>query len=404
MALPPSKLNRLWSTHDSEWRDPAQVISRWSDASRSEPELLKFRVRGDWWDLLAEHKITLLVTREYEHLVIALSPGLRRGERPTQTYLPLPHPSGLAADRKRGIVHVASTRNPNQLYDLAPVSGLKERSDVASSSERDLAEFRPLVPIRSRIVPGCLYLHDLAMVGAHLHGNAVGENAVVRLHDDGRAERVWWPRCIETPDGPVFTRNHLQLNSIAAGADLKKSFFSASTDRLTNRRPSYRNFPVDRRGVVFSGVSRDVIARGLTRPHSARLHAARIWIDNSGYGEFGVVDSGMFEPLIKLPGWTRGLCFHQGVAFVGTSRVIPRFRQFAPGLDVDSSMCAVYAIDVAKGTVLGSLTWPVGNQVFAIEWIPSSLSRGFPFRGDRKGSEGERVLFYAFKQAHEGAR
>jgi uncharacterized protein (TIGR03032 family) len=340
-----------------------------------------------------------LVTREYEHLVIALSPGLRRGERHSQTYLRLPHPSGLAADRKRGVVYVASTRNPNQVYDLAPVSDLVDRSDVSPVGERDLAEFRPLIPIRSRFMPGCLYLHDLAMVGGRLYGNAVGENAVVRIHDDGRAERAWWPRCIETPDGPVFTRNHLQLNSIAAGADLKKSFFSASTDQLTNRRPSHRNFPVDRRGVVFSGASRDVIARGLTRPHSARLSAGKLWIDNSGYGEFGVVEGGKLEPLVKLPGWTRGLCFHQGVAFVGTSRVIPRFRQFAPGLDVDSSICGVHAIDVVKGTILGSLSWPVGNQIFAIDWLPSSLSRGFPFRSDRKAPEQERVLFYAFNRA-----
>ena len=404
MAVSRGKLSRAWSAHDSEWRDPAQVISGWGDAGRSEPDLLRFRVKGAWWDVLAEHDITLLVTREYEHLVIALSPGMRRGERPAQTYLRLPHPSGLAADRKRGTVHVASTRNPNQLYDLAPVSGLVQRSDVHASGERELAEFKPLIPIRSRIVPGCLYLHDLAIVGSQLYGNAVGENSVVRLHDDGCAERAWWPRCIETPDGPVFTRNHIQLNSIAAGADLKGSFFSASTDRLMNRRPSHRNFPVDRRGVLFSGASRDVVARGLTRPHSARLHAGKVWIDNSGYGEFGAIDGGKLEALIKLPGWTRGLCFHQGVAFVGTSRVIPRFRQFAPGLDVDRSTCAVHAIDVAKGTVLGSLTWPVGNQIFAIEWIPSSLSRGFPFRGDRKGSERERVLFYAFNRDHAKGR
>ncbi len=400
MAPSSSKLSRLSSGHDSEWRDPAQVISEWSGASRSEPNSLRFRVKGGWWDVLAEHRITLLVTREYEHLVIALSPGLRPGEQHAQTYLRLPHPSGLVADRKRGIVHVASTRNPNQVYDLGPVSNLMKRDDVSVSGERQLGEFRPLIPIRSRTMPGCLYLHDLAIVDSKLYGNAVGENAVVRLHDDGRAERVWWPRCIETAAGPVFARNHLQLNSIAAGADLKRSFFSATSDHMTRRRPSHRNFPVDRRGVIFSGATRDVISTGLTRPHSARLNSGRLWVDNSGYGELGVVDAGKLDPLIKLPGWTRGLCFHQGVAFVGTSRVIPRFRSFAPGLDVDRSVCGVHAIDIAKGTVLGSLTWPLGNQIFAIDWLPSSFSRGFPFRSDRKSAARERILFYAFNRDH----
>ena len=36
-----------------------------------------------------------------------------------------------------------------------------------------------------------------------------------------------------------------------------------------------------------------------------------------------------------LPGWTRGLWFHGSTAFVGASRVIPRFSNYAPGFDVD---------------------------------------------------------------------
>src|SRR5262249_14340443 len=162
----------------------------------------------------------------------------------------------------------------------------------------------------------------------------VGQNAIIRLYDDGRYERVWWPRCIETEAGPVIGQNHIQLNSIAAGKNLQNSYFSASAERLSARRPGHKNFPVDKRGVIFSGKTREPMARGLTRPHSARLHQGRVWVDNSGYGELGVAESGGFEPIVRLPGWTRGLCFHGQVAFVGTSRVIPRFQHYAPGLDV----------------------------------------------------------------------
>jgi uncharacterized protein (TIGR03032 family) len=256
---------------------------------------------------------------------------------------------------------------------------------------------RPLVPIRSRFYPGCLYLHDLALFGDALHANAVGQNAVVRLDADGRHERVWWPRCIEADTGPVFGRNHLQLNSIAAGADLAGSYFTASTDTLGTRRPGHRNFAVDRRGVIFSGRTREVIARGLTRPHSARLHASRLWVDNSGYGELGIVQSGRFEPVARLPGWTRGLCFHGSVAFVGTSRVIPRFRRYAPGLAVDRSVCGVHAVDTGSGELLGSLVWPRGNQVFAIAGMPRELGSALPFAaGTGRSTRRERTLFYAF--------
>lgn len=382
-------MNRLWERHDREWRDPAQIASQWRDASAVDPRIMRHRVRGSFWEILADNDVLLVVTREYEHLIMAL--GVEKG-RPHVTFAPLPHPSGVAVDRRRGIVHIASTRNPNQIYDFVPVTGLADRLDVDMRSVPD----RPLVPVRSRFFPGALYLHDMAIVGGQLHANAVGENAVISIEEDGQYRRVWWPRCIETPDGPVFGRNYLQLNSIAAGRDLRSSFYSASADRISFRRPGHRNFPVDRRGVVFSGATREPVVRGLTRPHSARLHRGQVWVDDSGYGGVGVVIGDVYEPVAHLPGWTRGLCFHKGLAFVGTSRVIPRFRQYAPGLDLDNSVAGVHAVDTASGRVLGSLVWPLGNQIFSIDLVPARLASGFAFIPGTLGSKSRRELFYAF--------
>jgi uncharacterized protein (TIGR03032 family) len=303
----------------------------------------------------------------------------------------MPHPSGLAVDRRRGIVSVASTRNPNQVYELAPVTGTLGRGEVDSP---DIAT-RPLLPRRSEIFPGALYIHDLAYIGGELHANSVGQNAIVRLTSGGGHERVWWPRAIERDGRPDFTRNWIQLNSIAAGANVEASYYSASAERISARRPGHRNFPVDRRGVVFSGKTREPVARGLTRPHSARLQRRRVWVANSGYGELGVIAHGAFEATNRLPGWTRGLCFCKDVAFVGTSRVIPRFRQYAPGLDVARSRCALHAVD-SSGEVLGSLTWPYGNQIFAIDWLDRSQTGGLPLAGPRGGLGRLNQLFYSF--------
>jgi uncharacterized protein (TIGR03032 family) len=245
-------------------------------------------------------------------------------------------------------------------------------------------------------------LHDLAFVGGQLHATAVGENAITRLTPQGGTEHVWWPRCVDTPTGPLFGRNHIQLNSIAAGNDVTSSYYSASTDQITRRRPGHRNFPVDRRGVVFSGKTREPVIRGLTRPHSARLHDKRLWVQNSGYGEVGYGEDGRFQSVARLPGWTRGLTFHGELAFVGTSRVIPRFREYAPGLGVDESECGVHALDIRTGRILGSLIWPSGNQIFAIEVIDQAFASGFAFQPGARRMEERRKLFYAFSTESRG--
>jgi uncharacterized protein (TIGR03032 family) len=382
--------NDLWHRHHAEWRDPAQIASQWQEANETDPRLLEYETHGDWWDILAKAQMTLLVTREYEHLVMAIRCAKRR---PAISFMRMPHPSGLVVDRAKKIVHIASTRNPNQVYDLAPVAGVEKRGDMPRPKKSDGKE---LVPIRSRFLPGCLYMHDLALIGKSLYANAVGHNAIVRLDDKGGFERVWWPKCIEIAKGPIFDKNHLQLNSIAAGRNLKSSYFSASADKVTVRRPGHLNFPVDGRGVIFSAKTREPIVGGLTRPHSARLHEGKLWVDNSGYGELGCVENGSYQPVAHLPGWTRGLCFHNQIGFVATSRVIPRFHQYAPGLEIKASVCGVHAVDMKTGVTLGSLTWPYGSQIFAVDWVNADTVSGFPFK---QGEANEKVkqLFYAFE-------
>jgi uncharacterized protein (TIGR03032 family) len=385
----------LHARADAAWRDPAAAALQWSDAAAVDERLLRHTVHGAFWETLAAHRLTLLVTREYEHLVIGLHAGKRS---PVVSYLPVPHPSGLVADVRRGVVHVASTRNPNQLFELAPAHACRPEPGAAP---RRLSA-RPLVPLRARFLPGGTYVHDLALVGGRLHANAVGQNAVVRI-DERDVVRVWWPRCVEHGGRPRVDRNYIQLNSIAAGRTLATSYFSASTDVVSARRPGQRHFAVDGRGVVFSGTTREPIVRGLTRPHSARLHRGALWVENSGYGEVGVCADGRFTAVARPGGWTRGLAFAGDVAFVGTSRVLPRFAQYAPGLDPARCTCAVHAIDVCTGGVLGSLVWPFGNQIFALETVPESFTRGLPLAaGDRHAAARLQALFYGFTTREEG--
>ena len=154
--------------------------------------------------------------------------------------------------------------------------------------------------------------------------------------------------------------------------------------------------------MIFSGATREPIARGLTRPHSARLYEDRIWVDNSGYGELvRVEDDGTLTVVARLPGWTRGLCLRDNIAWVGTSRILPRFQQYAPGVEVSAARCGIHAVDLTRGNVLGSIFWDYGNQIFAIELIPASMTTGLPFAVNpaQRDKEAENRLFYAYTLA-----
>jgi uncharacterized protein (TIGR03032 family) len=372
---------RLWDRHHVEFRDPHQVVSHWDPEPEVDPRLLRHTSRGRFWEILEATGGTLIVTREYEHLVVALS---ARDGRRRVSHLRLPHPNGLAVHPRTGRLYVASTRNPNVVLELAPLGALMPRDDRPAPAEVPDV----LHPVRGFYLPGCLYVHDLAFLGGRLHATAVGMNAIVELADDGGFRPVWWPRCIDGPRGPRFDRNYLQLNSIAAGRDLASSFFAASTACPSSRRPGHLNFPVDRQGVIFSGRTREVVAGGLTRPHSARLQGRTLWVDNSGYGELGHVEGGRFEPLLRLPGWTRGLLLRDRIAFVGTSRILPRFRHYAPGLDPARCEAGVHAVDLQTGRILGSLVWPLGNQIFGIELVGPS-NGGARLAPSRRSHAGE---------------
>ena len=380
-----------WEAEARAWRHPAQCVSFWPGAADAiRPELLAMHTVGPWWDLLDGLGVCLICSREYENFLLGLS--VIKG-KPCVTCWPAPHPSGVAAAGD-GTLWVALTRNPNQVITFKPMQGLLPRRDIP----RNDCPAPVLLPVQSTILPGCLYMHDLALVGGKLHANAVGMNAVVEILETGGYRPCWWPRCVEREGIPTTDRNYLQLNSLAAGETLASSYFGASADRISTRRPGHRNFPVNKRGVIFSGATREVFARGLTRPHSTRLHQGQVWVDNSGYGEVGLSQDGGFTPVAKLPGWTRGLCFTGGYAIVGTSRVLPRYSCYAPGVEVEKSRCGLHLLDLGTGRVVASLLWENGNQIFALEAISRDLVSGFPILASKSRKPGKAfwAMHYAF--------
>lgn len=153
-----------WTEDDASWRDPEEVVAGRRFASPIDRGLLEMTARGDWWGILERLDVCLVVSREYEHLLLALTMA---AEGPRQSFMNLPHPSSLAFDATAERLHVASTRNPNQLYVLAP-TGRGAGANGRGAHE----DGRPLVALSADFLPGRLYLHDLA---AERAGETAGE-------------------------------------------------------------------------------------------------------------------------------------------------------------------------------------------------------------------------------------
>lgn len=93
-------------------------------------------------------------------------------------------------------------------------------------------------------------------------------------------------------------------------------------------------------GVVIDVERNEIVAEGLSMPHSPRLYDGRLWLLNSGAGEFGFIDpqSGRFEALAFCPGYARGLAFVGRHAVIGLS--MPRESRTFSGLPLDAALQA----------------------------------------------------------------
>ncbi len=116
-------------------------------------------------------------------------------------------------------------------------------------------------------------------------------------------------------------------------------------------------------GVVIDVQNNEVVAAGLSMPHSPRWYNGKLWVLNSGEGEFGYVDlkSGQFEPMVFCPGYLRGMSFHGDYAVVGLSK--PRENKTFEGLNLQNKLaakkvqprCGLQVINLTTGDVVHEL-------------------------------------------------
>jgi len=116
-------------------------------------------------------------------------------------------------------------------------------------------------------------------------------------------------------------------------------------------------------GVVIDVHSNEVVGGNLSMPHSPRWYRGRLWVLNSGEGEFGYVnlETGRFEPVAFCPGYLRGMSFHGDFAVIGLSR--PRKNKSFEGLSLQQKLenkgvgprCGLQVINLNTGDIVHEL-------------------------------------------------
>ena len=132
-------------------------------------------------------------------------------------------------------------------------------------------------------------------------------------------------------------------------------------------------------GLVMDVQSNDVVAQGLSMPHSPRWYQDRLWLLNSGTGEFGYVDlkTGRFEAVTFCPGYMRGLHFQGDYALIGLSK--PRDNRTFLELTLSEQLrarqvnarCGVEVIDLRLGRSVHSLYFEgLVNELYDVIALP----------------------------------
>jgi uncharacterized protein (TIGR03032 family) len=168
-------------------------------------------------------------------------------------------------------------------------------------------------------------------------------------------------------------RCHLNGLAVEAGRP-RYATAVAATDVAAGWRDQRRDG-----GVVVDLDSGELVATGLSMPHSPRLHGGRLWILNSGTGELGTVDlaSGHVEAATFCPGYLRGLAFAGDYALVGLSQC--REERTFSGLELDERLrekgaearCGLMVIDTRTGAIAHWLDFAgTVRELYDVQVIP----------------------------------
>jgi len=220
---------------------------------------------------------------------------------------------------------------------------------------------------RTSLVTGSIHGHELAWGADGLWVVNTMFSCLCTLSDDFNFVPRWRPPFVST----LIDQDRCHLNGLAMESGQPRYVtVLAESDEPAGWRPTKATS-----GCLIDVPSGETVVRGLSMPHSPRLHAGRLWFLDSGRGLLRHVhmQSGQTDEVAVMPGYTRGLACQGPYAFVGLSKI--RETAVFGGLPLaehhDQLRCGVGVIELATGRTVATLQFHSGvEEIFAVELLP----------------------------------
>ena len=256
----------------------------------------------------------------------------------------------------------------NSLY-MATRYQLWQLENRLAPGENYQGHDRLYIPSQSHTT-GDLNVHDVVV---NKHGQLLFINTdfscLAVLRPGYSFEPLWQPPFISK----LAAEDRCHLNGLALCGG-EATYVTACS--RTNEGAGWRKHRLDG-GIVMHIPSNEIIATGLSMPHSPRWYQGKLWLLNAGTGELGYLDGERFVPVTFCPGFVRGLAFVGHYALVGLSKL--RSKAFG-GLVLEqrlleqglTSQCGLQVIDLNTGQVVHSLMMDsVVEELFDVVILPN---------------------------------
>ncbi len=298
-------------------------------------------------------------------------------------------PDGSLRAHERHIDHCQGLWTDGEtLWTSAKTVLWRFRNDLPPGQTTESGADRRFVPREGRVT-GAIDIHDIAV--GDVGGGRLGPifvntafNCLATRSARGSFRTLWMPPFI----GALVREDRCHLNGLAMDG-ARPAFVSAVS------RSDVADGWRDRRrdgGVIVDVDSGEIVASGLSMPHSPRLYGGRLWVLNSGRGEFGFVDiaTGAFTAVAFCPGYARGLAFAGRHAVIGLSR--PRRNKTFEGLELDERLaakdaeprCGLVIVDLESGRSVEWLRFEHSiEELYDVAAMPGVVqAEAIGFKGD----------------------